>query len=364
MKEHRAHRHPSICLYAVPNKKYIASGPMARVSAFSEELVKNSDNVVIRGGVLSKIVSSIRSTKCEILYIESSTNRLRMVDYLCLAMLTHKNGMVVVYIRDIYHELFPEQYMGFFNRIRTILHRVTDIYFSYISDYLAFPTKEMASRSKIASGNTSIFALPPGCRLLYRESQLPSLSASRLSDIKFINVGGFGYKYSGLDMYLDYIEKSSLDATYYIITRHVDLVNKALIDRGLSRRSKIKLLSLSQDQVFQLIEEENITYAFHSRPRNEYDDLTYPIKIFDYLSIMLPVISERHVPIVLLYGSSYPLFCNLDDARNIDRKLEKFLTAKHYEKLLSAMYGVAVANTYSQRVEKIRDVYHREHSDE
>lgn len=310
---------------------------------------------VIRGGGWLKLKSTFRLDRYDLLYVESSTNRLALVDYLCLIFLRIKSRKMIVYIRDVYFEAFPESYGSFRGRIRHFLNRLTNIFYVMVSDMLGFPTLQMGGFFQKHNSSVklkNIIAIPPGTALEEKYIALDTLAKKRIQTLKFIYVGGVGYKFSGIEKMLNFIERCNFDAEYFIVTRDSevgDMVNRL----PELQKNRVRVLALDMKQTAQLIEEEAITFAIHPRPRNAYDDMTYPIKFFDYISWLLPVLTDRHGPLVDILGEDYGLYCDLDHIGEVMNKISTTIEEPRYLDLLSRLNKMRDENLYEARVEKI-----------
>jgi hypothetical protein len=128
-------------------------------------------------------------------------------------------------------------------------------------------------------------------------------------------------------------------------------------------KKKIRLLALDMKQTIELIEEEGITFAVHPRPRNKYDDMTYPIKFFDYISWLLPILTDRHEPLVDVLGEDYRLYCDLDNTDDVVKKIITEFENGNYSELLRQLKGLCDENLYENRVEKIMNTVRTENKE-
>lgn len=343
------------CLFAVPNVASLTSGPAVRVSNMARVFSGIPGARVIRGSFRQKLMLTFDLDRYDVLYVESSTNRLALVDYLCLFFLRLKSRKMVVYIRDVYFEAFPESFDSVKGRMRHFLNRLTNIFYVTASDALGFPTMRMGDfffEHHCAGKRKKAMAIPPGTVRVENFSDLGALAARRTGALKFIYVGGIGYRYSGIEKMLRFAERSGLDAEYFVVTRDTEISQMVA---GLPKqvKNRVRVLALDMEQTIRLIDDEGITFAVHPRPRNPYDDMTYPIKFFDYISWLLPILTDRHEPLVDVLGEGYSLFCDLDDAATVAELVNSSIDGAAYLSLLGQMVRIRDENLYESRVESI-----------
>lgn len=333
-----------ITLYSVPNLNRVSGGPISRIRAFQKALLAESHNKAIVTNGLNKLREAIKSEFSEILYIESSTNRAKLYDFLAILILRQKCKKVVVYVRDIYFEMFPENYTGIKNRVRRYLNWISLIFFIKVSDYLAFPTIGMANKlcefhPKLKRKN--IIELPPGISD-YESHDFPSLNGSR---INFLYMGATAYKFSGITEYTHLSNNLTGNYRFFLLSKE-----------SLSKNNfpNITIDSIPQDQIRNFITKNNIHFLIHSRPRNDYDDLTYPIKIFDSISLNLPIISLPHPPLVKLLGSDYPLFISSLDTTTIKSLINNVISNPQiYSDIKIRYQHIADSRSYSKIINKL-----------
>jgi len=116
--------------------------------------------------------------------------------------------------------------------------------------------------------------------------------------------------------------------------------------------TSILALKLPHAEIPAFIKVNNIAYALHTRPRNMYDDLTFPIKAFDFLSFQLPFFTEPHIPLQNLLSNAYPLFVSFEEMDGIHWKIKEF-GAPEYKALLLSLRKTALNNTYDKRYQKL-----------
>jgi len=341
----------NIILYSVPELNKVKGGPRTRISKFSEIILKNKENYFVEGKAFKKLKKTLKVKKTDILYIESSTNRLKLIDVICLLILIRKVNFVVTYIRDVYIQLFPENYKYLRGKITKKANKLSNEFYARISDKLSFPTKEMGevffSTQKVKKEN---FSLPPG-------SYIPKYSKRNLEmkcsekGLKFLYLGSTKYKNSGFDDFIKIANSFRGLHTFYVLT--ADDISAKL--REFDLKNVVKVDFLKHDEVIEFVYSKNISFIIHPRPRNIYDDITYPIKIMDCISLAVPFISLRHKPIVSLLPDNYPYFIEDFTVDAIDKIVNKpkELFEKEYAKTKSDLLRIRDLCLYKNQLEKL-----------
>ena len=337
-----------IITYAVPYKKNINSGPMVRVTAINNAFKELGMSIIIVGSGLLKFREAIKAKKSDILYIESSTNRIKLFDLFSLLILKYKSEKTIVYIRDVYVELFPEEYATFSKKITTFFNKLTNKFYASISNAFAFPTIEMSKVffDKNHIKKRDVIELPPACDINI-EPASNVISKNRLKQIKIIYIGGIGYKYSGIENFINLVQNSPDDYKFYIVT-YDTTINNYLNKLSSKDNKKVTLLSMNKNEIAEFIKNKSITYMFHCRPINEYDNLTYPIKFFDSLTWNLPILTAKNLPIVKILGEDYPLYVRVEDPEHICEVISR--NKPNYFKTLKNIEKIASQNRYKDRI--------------
>ncbi|PHR13743.1 MAG: hypothetical protein COA40_04160 [Aequorivita sp.] len=326
-------------IYIVPNLRKIAGGPITRINLFKNTFQKNGGNVITVGNKLKSIFKSR-----DLCYVESATNRISLIDILPLFFIKFRSKKVIVFIRDIYIELFPEDYRGFRKKITFYLNKLSNFYLTWVSSSMVFPTSEMGKvffqKNKLFP-NRPYSDLPPGTYNITENVPLPDFSKK----LGLLYLGSIDYKNSGFEAFVSFAKKYAQSYNFFVLSGAQNI--QEMIDGTEIRASKIP-----RAEIPQFIRNHNITYALHTRPRNMYDDLTFPIKVFDFLSFQLPFFTEEHVPLKNLLGNDYPLFASFGNIDEIHQKIET-LGATEYETLLQYLKRIASNNTYDKRYSKL-----------
>mgnify|MGYP000244667428 CR=1 FL=1 len=325
--------------YVVPNLNKVSGGPNTRINLFKSIFEAKGNHVFYKANKLRTILN-----KANIAYVESATNRIALIDIPALFFLRLRSKKTIVFIRDIYIELFPEEYNTFRGKITYLVNKLSNFYLTLIATSMVFPTKEMGDvffeKNKFFP-KRPFTDLPPGTHEITENRTQPNFSEK----IGILYLGSLGYTNSGYQNFIDFAEKYKDEYNFYILSGDKDLKQKVAA-------THINLNKVPRKEIPQFISENNIAYAFHTRPRNIYDDLTFPIKVFDFLSFQLPFFSEKHIPLLHLLGNDYPLFASFENNEEIYRKI-KNINQQEYQDLLNLLKETALNNTYDKRYKKL-----------
>lgn len=326
-------------LYVVPDLDKVSGGPKTRITLFKKVFRKNGNDVFEKATKKNALFK-----KKNIAYVESGSNRINLIDIPSLFFLRLRSKKTIVFIRDIYIELFPEEYKTFRGKITYYSNKLSNFYLTLIATSMVFPTKEMGAvffeKNKFFP-QRPFTDLPPGTHDITPNRTLPNFSKK----LGILYLGSLGYKNSGYQNFIDFAVKHKDEYNFFILSGDKDLKEKVTA-------THINLNKVPRNAIPQFIAENNIAYAFHTRPRNMYDDLTFPIKVFDFLSFQLPFFSEKHVPLKNLLGNDYPLFASFDNNEEIFHKIES-IKLLEYQELLLLLKEIALNNTYDKRYKKL-----------
>ncbi|MAO49516.1 MAG: hypothetical protein CML16_01365 [Pusillimonas sp.] len=328
-------------LYLVPNVLNAFGGPNTRTKRFKKEFLKDGGEIV--EGKL-KVSSIFTRKKIDLSYVESATNRIALIDIPSLFFLRLRSKKTIVFIRDIYIELFPEEYKTFRSKITYFFNKLSNFYLTLIATSMVFPTEEMGEvffKKNKFFPKRPFTDLPPGTHDITPNRIPPDFSEK----LGILYLGSLGYTNSGYQNFITFAETYKNQYNFFILSGDKDLKEKVTA-------THIKLGKVPRKAIPQFITDNNIAYAFHTRPRNMYDDITFPIKVFDFLSFQLPFFSERHAPVQKLLGNDYPIFASFENNQEIHRKI-KSINPQEYQELLSLLKEIAVNNTYDKRYKKL-----------
>lgn len=331
-------------LYVVPDLSKVSGGPRTRITMFKQVFLRENGLVIEKG---NKFFKSVIPRKINKVYVESATNRIAIIDAISLFFLRLYAKEVTVFIRDIYIELFPEEYQSFRSKITLILNRISNFYLTLMATSMVFPTHNMG-RVFFEKNKTfpkrKFSDLPPGTLLLESSRSLPDFSKK----LGILYLGSTKYTNSGFENFVNFAKEYAHLYNFYVLSG----------DKNLSQdlvNTSIHLNSIQHNEIADFIETRNIAFAMHTRPRNEYDDLTFPIKVLDFVSLQLPFFSEKHLPLFDLLGPDYMLFSQLTDFESINLTIQK-ISREEYFYLMVFLKKIALKNTYDERYKKLLTV--------
>ncbi len=331
-------------LYIIPNLKKVSGGPRTRVSLFKSVFLNKNDDVIEKG---NKFVNSFSVKKVNIVYVESATNRIALIDVFCLLILRIRAKKVIIFIRDVYIEMFPEEYSTLRSKITLIFNKLSNFYLSLMATNMVFPTLEMGAQFY---KNNSWYLkkpyqdLPPGTYNVLENKTIPDFTKK----LGILYLGSTKYQNSGFVNFLDFENKYRNEYNFYILSGDKDLEEK-------TTKTSIAVSKILRDSIPEFISANNIAYAFHTRPRNKYDDLTFPIKIFDFLSFQLPFFTEKHLPVEKLLSNQYQLFASMNNLEVIHSNIQA-IDAKEYSLIVDFLKEIALNNTYQKRYDQILEI--------
>ena len=327
--------------YIIPNIQRTSGGPRTRITLFKSVFEKMGDEVIEPKQKARAIFSRKRFDLC---YVESSTNRIALIDVFGLFFMRLRSKEVIIFIRDIYIELFPEEYTSPRAKITLIFNKLSNFYLTLISTSMVFPTKEMGDvffKKNTLFPKRSYSDLPPGTEYTDTKYPLPDFSKK----IGILYLGGTSYANSGFESFLDFALNYQDKYNFYVLSG-----DKNLLDR--LKNTNIILSQVPRLSIRDYFIEKNIAYAIHPRPRNMYDDITFPIKVLDFISFRIPFITEKHIPVVSMISNEYPLYASMEDQAGISEIIEQ-TTKEKYIQYIDLLQKIALENTYEKRYEKI-----------
>lgn len=326
-------------LYIVPDLSKISGGPITRINLFKNTFQEKGGEVISVGNKLKSIFKSR-----DLCYVESATNRISLVDVVALFFIKFRSEKVIVFIRDIYIELFPEDYSSFRQKITFWLNKLSNFYLTWVSTSMVFPTVEMGEVFFQKNKNfprRPYSDLPPGTYDITENVQPPDFTKK----LGLLYLGSIDYKNSGFTVFISFAKKYAGSYNFYVLSGAKNI-------QELTLGTSIVSTKVPRAEIPHFIKKNNIAYALHTRPRNMYDDLTFPIKVFDFLSFQIPFFSEKHIPLQHLLSNDYPLFASFEDIDQIHNKIKE-MDSEAYKDLLQSLKKISINNTYDKRYKKL-----------
>lgn len=262
------------------------SAPVRRALALKEAFSDLTDLVCISGKPLKRFFRILKflifqKTTYEKVYIENSSTTLYPLDFLLIRYFYNHNKKMGIFIRDA-HPLFPE-FVGSLKWYQHILYKGWHISMQFLKHYIPVwfvPSETFGNFLKqeyhLDGISPRISVLPPGM----------TDDAPQLFDVKSKNVlyvGGISKRY-GLKNILklsEFLSELDPEAKIVMLIRYkpTELIEKK------------NIVILHGD--LSLLYRENYRFRFSVmllKP-NTYNSLAFPVKMMDYLSLGLPVVS-------------------------------------------------------------------------
>jgi hypothetical protein len=258
-------------------------GPTVRITSLRDELSKLTDLDVIAGyrgqrrWPLLRYAFSGRLRGLDGIYVESSSFLPAELDIGFLALARMLRIPVITYVRDAY-QLFDDygQPAGLRGRIGRLLFRPAMRALGAVSTRLAFPTRGLAE-AVVGPRAADAILLPPGAPapvaverrphartlLFVGDARLPAQGADRL--VTAVGVG----RSRGVDIGLTIVCRPGQEPP----EPHPEWLRVARAEGG-------AIAVLLPDVLATVI----------PRPRNAYNDVALPIKLFDYLAYGRPLL--------------------------------------------------------------------------
>jgi len=209
---------------------------------------------------------------------------------------------------------------------------------------MVFPTTEMGEvffKKNKSYPKRPYSDLPPGTFQINENVAIPDFSKK----IGILYLGSIDYKNSGFGHFIDFAKAHAETYNFFVLSGAKNIAEMIL-------GTPILATKCPRAEIPNFIKENNIAYALHTRPRNMYDDLTFPIKVFDFLSFQLPFFTEPHVPLKNILSNDYPLFVSFGEMDQIHQKIQN-LGESDYKALLLSLKEIALNNTYDKRYQKL-----------
>jgi hypothetical protein len=257
-------------------------GPTARITRLRDELARLVDLDVIDGyrarrrPHLWRYALDGRQRGLDGIYVESSTFLPAESDVAFLGLSRALGIPVVTYVRDAY-QLFPEYYSR-----DTLKRRLGAAAFlpslralAAVSSRLAFPTSGLAEA--VLGPDANAILLPPGAP--------PPMDVSRSSTARrILYVGDARLPANGADRLISAVETARSAG----VDLGLDIVSRP--GQGPSRPHPpwLRVHRAEGPGIHALLPDVIATAI--PRPRNRYNDLALPIKLFDYLSYGRPLL--------------------------------------------------------------------------
>lgn len=330
-------------LYVIPRVDKVSGGPRTRITAFSRVFENNGDTVIMGK---NKFRKSLTQKKMDLVYIESATNRISTTDFISLLYLRLRSKKRIVFIRDVYIELFPEEFRSPRKRITWALNKLSNFFLTAVSTQMAFPTVGMGAvffEKNKWFPKRDYFALPPGCTSSRQPRNLPDFTKK----LGILYLGSISYANAGFENFIQFADTYPEAYNYFVLS------GDSKVAQTINGREYIVHDRVDHSHISTYVEKHNIAIAYHTRPRNAYDDITFPIKILDFIGFQLPFITDKHVPLAALLGDDYSLFVDVSNYDEVDCRIQSLNNKNRYTETIDFLARLAENNTYEERYKRL-----------
>ena len=338
-------RKPELLIYLAPDIRTPNSGPTVRGLGLLRAAKSNTKVEVICGSELNKLVGTLRSSRTRKVYFETKTNRLSVIDFVCLLVLRWKSEALIIYIRDVYLEAFgAARRTGLRQALTAMAHGISGKCYRRLGSELAFPTEQMRDvYLREHKSHTKSRALPPKCAG-WTDPAIGQHGIAPVNQRPLLFMGSSGYEYVGWESLWQLYSLPEWHApSLHVISR--DRPEDIQIPRSVDE-AKLKILELNAAQLNAHVESVSPIALLHLRPRNHYDDMTVPIKVMTSLSWSLPIITMPHSPLVALLGADYPFFFR--NIAEVPSLVERIAADEHKARML--VHRICLENQYESTI--------------
>lgn len=258
-------------------------GPISRITHLRDELLRLVDLDVVDGNrgrrrvKLARYAASGRLRGLDGVYVESSTFLPAEADIAVLGLARALGVPVITYVRDAY-QLFDDYGTGtgLRGRVGRVLFRPAIRALSAVSTRLAFPTSGLA-RAVLGDRATDALLLPPGAPAPF---DVPVAPDPR----RLLFVGDARMPAHGADRLIRAVGVARAAGT----TVELTVVCRPGQEPPGPRPAWLRVERAEGDGIAALL--SDVVATVIPRPRNPYNDLALPIKLFDYLAYGRPLL--------------------------------------------------------------------------
>ncbi len=341
----------------------ISSGSSVRPNRMYSEFIKRGYNVLLvsgkdmfHSGKEERIISlknaliEINKRDYDYCYIENSTEPVKLLLNWKLIAAIHRKGIPIGYFyRDFYYKVYEEREKS---RLKTlflnVLYARDEMLIRKYVDVLYLPSNQCKSYFK----HKSIKTLPPGIDVSQKEF-------SKEVHSRCIYVGGVNTKY-GTQMLVDafdYINNvlgKNIKLTIVCRTYDYDKLDEALKAQMLNAEY-VEVVHVEGDELRTLLYASDV--GLIPRLNEKYNNLSIPVKISDYITNGLPIISTPlDAEKEFFNNSKVCIFSANDSAKEFAETIFEFFDDyKLQEDSKEAVNEFARQNTWAKRVEQIEE---------
>lgn len=316
--------------------------PYKLYRAFQE---KGYDVLLINGDPNSRLAAyrKVREqiSKCRFCYIEPSTYPIHPLDYRIYIDIYRKKVPIGIFYRDAYYK-FPRWWgvSGLKKYELLLRYRMDWMLFRKVARVIFFPSDSMGAFFDFGHKVT----LPPGAEEKFVDR--PSLFNSA------VYVGAVNERY-GLDLLLESFRAVNRTQTLNLnlVCRHEEAAHLkySTADRWLN------IYHVAGPELKEIYERSD--FAVIPRIRDTYNDFAMPVKLFEYLSYGLPIVSTDCLEVAKFIRKNGVGIVTAGHAESFADGLRKMSTAlsRSEEFKANVRKAVSTANLWSHRVKTIEE---------
>jgi len=192
-----------------------------------------------------------------------------------------------LFYRDIYWKFDDEYPLKGYKRaiMRSFYRAEHSIYKKFVTQFF-LPSMEMNKYVQFPTDQTS--SLPPG-----GENLLEYKKSKKTKELNIIYVGGISESYGLTDMLLatENVYRNNSNIKLHLICREEEFEKYIKVFNGISGKPWLNVYHAHGDQLKEIY--VNADVAIIPRRKNIYNDFAMPVKLFEYLSYGLPLISTN-----------------------------------------------------------------------
>lgn len=311
-----------------------------------------SNNIRIRKQTVAEVKALLDTWKPDACYIEPPSGPMFYYGDVLLIKQLHKMGIPTsIFYRDAYWkypEFSSEGRLSVKDRLKRLIVKRMQIHqwnvFRKNIDLIYFPSLTMANDFDCPNKD----ALPPGA---FAANVKEKKEVSE--PLQFIYVGGAAKNY-GTFLTIEAFERlnqSGVQAKLFYICREKEWKGLG-IDED-KYKDWLEVIHTSGDENLKLLYEKSDA-AILTRPRTVYWDFAMPIKIFEYISYLKPILVTDCVETAKIVTENQVGWVVKDDVESVVQKLEEL--CKHPEEIIRVRDHMKEArdnNLWISRAEKV-----------
>lgn len=361
------------CIYHVPNyidpsgKSGSMVRPMKMLNAFKEagydvdivmgyksqrknqiKQIKNN----IRNGIVYDFMYSESSTMPTLLTEKNHIPVLSNIDFRFMKFCKDNNLKIGLYYRDIYWR-FPEygKNMNFIKKYFAIaMYKYDLLQYSKILDVLYLQSYDMAKYLPKKYQKINIKTLPPGCNIdeKFIDTKTEFFNNNKNKKINIFYVGGIGCLYDLVPL-LKVVKKKKIVNLTICCREEEWIVEKKRYQRYLTDR--VSIVHESGSELEKYYKKADLCSLYF--PEEEYRKFVLPIKLFEYLSHVTPILATASTA-----TGDFVKENDIGWAINDDRELSKIIDDVYENKKLliekhNNLITTLKANTWIERVNSV-----------